>query len=716
MSLPNRDHSRKSFDGKPVTKVRNNVLFSGFPDGWFILSRQSTIITLIISKTEKHMLEAYIKNKPLKELEAQLPKDAVRVKPSLEQLLEEQPSNPRILLILAHCYLLCEEPNEAKRTLETLISHHPGNEDAKVELAKIHFGENDTHAAVVLLAEVTTTSPHIAENWQLLSEYLQKEGHTQASKDALNQYDMIKPFNDNLLAAKQAFANADFKESDRMCRQLLQLVPNEARVLQLLAKIARQFRHFEFSTSMLARCIETRPGNVAMGLDYIYSLLANRKHQEALEQCHRLIKLAPENIDIYAVKAEILFNLGRYEEAVAIYRELSDVPENRVLSILHMGKVLKTIGEISQAISCFHQVMEDETISGQAYWELANLKTYRFSAEEIVSMQELIKTGNVSAINQVLIQFSLGKAMEDAQQFAESFQLYQSANSGYAKIRPTGYSGQNAKMKSFFTTEYFSAQKENGNSTHTPVFVPGLPRSGSTLVEQILSSHSQVDATVELAEIISIARELDNPNQQGQGQYPESMAKLTATQIQDFAQRYLEYAKPFRQQAPYFIDKAPGNFHYIGLIKTLFPNAKIIDIRRNPMASGWSLYKHFFSDSFLFSYDLETIGKYYNDYIELMDHWHAVLPKQILTINYEDLVNDLPATVNTLLQYCGLASEDACLDFHLNKRAVATPSSEQVRQPLYADALEHWKNYEEFLTPLTNAVNKHDRSPGNPDQ
>jgi tetratricopeptide (TPR) repeat protein len=699
-----------------VTKVRNNALFSGFPGGWFILSRQSTITALSESKTKKHMLEAYLKNKTLKELEARLPEDAAQAKHSLETLLEEQPSNTLALLILARCHLLCEDLNAAKQTLETLIGHDPANMSAKVELAKILFRENDTHSALALLTEVTNAAPQIAENWQLLSEYLKKDGQLQASKNAQNQYDMIKPFNDNLLAAKQAFANADFVESDRMCRQLLQLVPNEARALQLLARIARQFRHFEISTSILARCVETRPADAAMGLDYIYSLLANRKHQEALEQCHRLIGFAPEIIDVYDVKAEVLYNLGQYEEAIAIYRELSGLPEKRTLSLLHLGKVLKTVGEIPQAISCFHQVTEDETVSGQAYWELANLKTYRFSADEITSMQRLIGTDDTPGINKALIQFALGKALEDTQQFAESFQYYQAANSAYTRLQPTGYTSQNAKTKSFFTPEYFSAQKENGNDSEAPVFVVGLPRSGSTLVEQILSSHSQVDATVELAEIISIARELINPNQPGQGQYPESMANLTATQIQGLAQRYLDYAQTFRQQAPRFIDKAPGNFHYIGLIKTLFPNAKIIDIRRNPMASGWSLYKHFFADSFMFSYDLATIGKYYNDYIELMDHWHTVLPGQILTIQYEDLVDDLPGTVNSMLKYCGLAFEDACLDFHLNKRAVATPSSEQVRQPLYADALEHWKNYEEFLTPLTNAVNKHDRSPGNPDQ
>ncbi len=442
----------------------------------------------------------------------------------------------------------------------------------------------------------------------------------------------------------------------------------------------------------------------ALGLEYAYSLLTSMKHQEALEQCDRLIGIAPENVDIYELKAEVLYNLNLFEEAIAIYRELSGVNEKRAKSLLHLGKVLKTVGETTQAISCYHEAMAYEPLSGHAYWELANLKTYRFSADEIAGMQALLKTRENTAINKVLIQFALGKALEDDKRFAESFQQYQAANSGYTKIQPLRYSNQNTNLKAFFTPAYFSDQKEKGSLSDAPIFVVGLPRSGSTLVEQILTAHSKVDATRELAGINTIVRDLINPNRPTQEQYPQCLISLSANQIQQLAQKYLDFAQTFRQQAPYFVDKAPPNFQHIGLIKTLFPKAKIVDIRRNPMASGWSVYRHFFANSFLFSYDLETIGKYYNDYIDLMDHWHSVLPQQILTISYENLVNDLPAAVDELLQYCGLPFEQSCLDFHLNKRAVATPSSEQVRRPIYAEALEQWKNYEEFLGPLKNAI------------
>ena len=657
------------------------------------------------------MLEAFSKDKSLGLLEAQLPKNVEQTKQELRGSLAEEPLNARALLILAHCHSLSDELDEARHALEKVIEHNPDHVTARTELAKIHFKQDHFGDAIRLLTDVTNASPEITENWRLLSEALQQDEQIEASQDALRQYDMIMAFNAKLQIAERAFAKSDFKRADEICRQLLQLVPNEVRTCRLLAKIARQFNHYEFSTSTLARYIATRPGDVALGLEYAYSLLGTRMYPEALVQCQRLIDVAPENIDIYDIKAEVLYNLGQYEEAIAIYRELSDVPEKAALSFLHLGKVLKTVGKAAEATVYYQQAIAVDPSSGQAYWEMADLKTYRFSDDEVASMRTLLDASDVSALDKVMVGFALGKALEDAQQFEESFEHYQTANSSYSHIRPSKFSSQNALFKSTFTAEYFSDRTESGNNSDAAIFVVGLPRSGTTLLEQILSSHSLIDGTQELDEITSIARAAGNRYESEQEQYPRSMDKLSAKQIQDFAQRYLDYAQPYRQSAPYFVDKAPHNFHHIGLIKTLFPNARIIDIRRNPMASGWSLYRQFFSDSFLFSYDLKAIGKYYNDYVELMDHWHAVLPKQILTLSYEDLVKDLPATVDSLLQYCGLAYEDACLSFHMNDRPVATPSAEQVRQPLYTDALEHWKNYDAFLSPLKQVLEDHDRSP-----
>jgi tetratricopeptide (TPR) repeat protein len=652
------------------------------------------------------MLEAYRINGTLEALEAWIPKDVEKVKLALDDFLNKHDLDKRALFLLARCHLLCDETEKAKDTLQVLVRSHPGHISAKVELAKILFGQGDTTAAIKLLREATNADPVYHDNWRLLGEYLEHDEQHQESKEALAQYDMIKAFNAVLQQAQQELNNGNFEMADKMCRQLLQKVPNEIRTLRLLARIARHFHYFEVSTSILTDCVKSRPDDVALGFELAGSLLANRRFQQALEQCNRLIELAPENIDTYELKAEVLFNLGQYEETIAIYRELTEVHEMSELCLVPLGKVLKTVGNTEEAISCFHKATKSELTRGQAFWELANLKTYRFTDEEIASMQSLEMADDTPAMDKVLIRFALGKAMEDQKQFAESFEHYQAANRGYLEIRPVQYASRTASLKSFFNAEYFSGKNEKGNTTNAPIFVVGLPRSGSTLVEQILTCHSMVDATTELNEITSIARELSMSNSPGGAQYPQSMAGLEANEIQGLAQRYLDFVQPMRQQAAHFVDKQPDNFHHIGLIKTLFPNAKIIDIRRDPMASGWSLYSQFFAESFRFSYDLATIGQYYNDYIELMDHWHAVLPGQILTVSYEELVSDLSTAVESMLQYCGLEFEPACLDFHKNRRAVATPSSEQVRQALYVKAIDHWKNYDEFLTPLKQVIGR----------
>ncbi len=651
-----------------------------------------------------NILDAYKQNQRLEDFVARLPADAAAVIDELENADIDGPLQGRAQLLLAQCHELVGQSAEAKRVFETLLQSDPGNVVANIDLAKIYNREGAVQQSIELLQRVAGSAPEVAEVWQRLSESLQQDGQAEKSQEANKQFQMIKSFNDRLQAAEQAFAKADFMAADKACRHLLQLVPSEVRTLRLLCRIARQFDHFEFSTATLARCVEARPSDAALRLEYAYSLLGSRQFADALEQCRRVAELAPENIAVYKLEAEVLYNLGRYEQAVAIYQQLAKLPEARVSSLLYMGKIQKTLGKRENAERCYQQVIELEPATGQAYWELADLKTYRFSSAEIDSMRAQLDVNDGAPIDQVMIGFALGKALEDAQQFAESFKHYHAANSNYLKLRPYTYTNHNDRFESQFTREYFTASGAQGHASDAAIFVVGLPRSGTTLLEQILSSHSRIDATQELDEMVSIARSLNEAGKPEQNQYPYSLQHLGAEQTLSLAQRYLDYAKPRRQQAPYFVDKAPQNFQHIGLIKTLFPNAKIIDIQRDPMAGGWSLYRQFFGDSNLFSYSLETIGQYYNDYRELMDHWHATLPGQILTIRYEDLVGDFATTVRTILDYCQLDFEDACLDFHNNQRAVATPSAEQVRQPLYNDALQHWQNFAAFLEPLMRVV------------
>lgn len=331
--------------------------------------------------------------------------------------------------------------------------------------------------------------------------------------------------------------------------------------------------------------------------------------------------LAPENIDIYEVKAATLITLGHYQDAIVIYRELVVVLNEKALCLLRLGNVLKIVGNAIEAVECYQEAIAINPLLGEAFWSLANLKTYCFTTADIVVMRSALQSKKIDNISIVLINFTLGKAFEEQQQFALSFDHYQQANQRYAQDGSFRYSSQKEKLATFFNQNYFENKIASGHQSEAPVFIVGLPRSGSTLVEQILASHGQVDGTMELTEIISIARELNTQNQLGQGQFFQSMEKLSDAQIQGLAQRYLDYVQPLRQNVPLFIDKLPNNFHHIGLIKTLFPQAKIIDVRRNPMASSWSLYKHFFAEGHDFSYNLRSIGQYYNDYVALMAHW-----------------------------------------------------------------------------------------------
>jgi tetratricopeptide (TPR) repeat protein len=652
------------------------------------------------------MLEAYIKERSLKELETRIPEGRQEVKAALEAMADDGPSNPHLALMLAHCHRLDGDLAEAKKILDGMLADGARDVSVKLELAQVLHAQGDIESAIRLLTEATNARPELVDNWLLLRDYLQQDGQDQASADAMAQYEMIKAFNDHLKTAEKAFFSAEFVRADNICRKLLEKVPGEVRVLRLLARLATEFRHFEISQSILEKCVQVRPADTALGFDYARSLLDCKQFRAALEQCNKLIELAPGEIDSYGLKAEILFNLGRYEEAADIFRELSLVLAKPEPYLVQLGKVLTTMGKTSEAIDCFQRAVAAEPALGQAHWELASLKTYRFSDDEVASMRQVLAEGELTAINMVLIEFALGKALEDAGQYAESFEHYQSANKGYSKILPYRHAGNNAMLKSFFNDSYFAGPRASGSDSKAPVFIVGLPRSGSTLIEQIITSHSQVDATGELTGITSIVRQLNASTLPGKGQYPQSLTNLNDGQLREMARQYLDEARPYGNGAEYFVDKAPDNFNHIGLIKTLFPHAKIIDVRRNPMASGWSMFRHFFADSFLFSYDLVNIGKYYNEYVDLMEHWHSVLPGQIMTISYEDLVGDLAGHVDRILQYCGLDFEEQCVDFHLSKRAVATPSSEQVRQPIYADALEHWKNYEQFLSPLKQTLSQ----------
>ncbi|MDG1203706.1 MAG: sulfotransferase, partial [SAR86 cluster bacterium] len=374
--------------------------------------------------------------------------------------------------------------------------------------------------------------------------------------------------------------------------------------------------------------------------------------------------------------------------------------------MLTMGHLYKTDGQIEKSIDSYINAFTMDKYFGDAYWSLANLKTYRFTDKQIQSLQEMVKDEFVPDEEKVFMYFSLGKAYEDMGKYKESFKFYKSgneyqrANSSYSK---ENFSDECKNQISVCTKDLFEVKKDWGYSAKDPIFVLGLPRAGSTLTEQILASHSLVEGTHELPNILAIAHKLNLRKAQDEdSRYPDILLSLSEPQLKIIGENYIKDSQVFRTDKPYFIDKMPNNFRHIGLINLILPNAKIIDIRRDSMAGCFSCYKQLFAEGQEFTYGLDDLASYYNDYVELMDHWKKVLPNKILSVQYEDLVGDLENSVKRILDYCELPFEQDCVEFYKSKRAVKTPSAEQVRQPIFKEGLDYWKNYEPYLSDLAN--------------
>ena len=399
--------------------------------------------------------------------------------------------------------------------------------------------------------------------------------------------------------------------------------------------------------------------------------------------------------------------MGNYEEALAVYEQIVSRYKPPAKVIMSHGHALKTVGQQAKAIAAYEQAIAMEPTLGEAYWSLANLKTFRFSDEQIASMEAMLQSQQAKRADYYHLCFAMGKALEDREAFEKSFHFYDKGNQLKKKLE--GYdreeNHQNTQRQISCFNQQFITERPTGCPVADPVFIVGLPRSGSTLLEQILASHSLVDGTKELPDIIALTRRLGERKKKAQvSKYPEILAKLTPEQLTELGEEYLQRASIQRGSAPYFIDKMPNNFAHIGFIHSILPNAKIIDARRHPMDACFSGFKQLFASGQRFTYGLDDIGHYYRDYVELMDHWDTVLPGKVLRVHYEEVIADPEQQIRRLLEHCGLAFEESCLNFHQTDRAVRTASSEQVRQPIYKSSVEQWRHFSPYLGELKQAL------------
>ena len=452
----------------------------------------------------------------------------------------------------------------------------------------------------------------------------------------------------------------------------------------------------------------------ALRLDPTYSLVWANLAQvysvtgqldKAKKSFKNILNMEPRNGLIWAEYGTVLTKLANYEESKDAYLKALNFKSDSPRVHLSLGHVYKTMGEIENSIDSYKNSIIQNKLSGEAYWSLANLKTYSFSENEIKVMEETLKE-NMSDIERSQIHFALGKAYEVKKDFDNSFNNYFKGNEvkkGLIKYSSDDTTDNTKRILDFFNLETIRDFSKSSTVDQDPIFILGMPRSGSTLVDQIISSHSKVDGTQELPNIIKIASELNSNNQ---NTYPEILKELDESKLSEMGNNYLSETTWARKNAPFFIDKMPNNFIHIGLIKTILPNAKIIDTRRDPMDTCFSCYKQFFARGQLFTYSLEDLGNYYTDYIKAMNHWHNVYGKDIFTVHYDNVINKTEETIRELIDYCNLPFEKECLEFYKSSRPVKTPSAEQVRQPIYKSGLNYWKNYEKHLVPLKKIIDE----------
>jgi tetratricopeptide (TPR) repeat protein len=623
------------------------------------------------------------------------------------EILKVAPGHPLATLLLGVARRSCGDPAAAVQILEPLVAGQPKWAAAHYEygVALGALGRGD--GAIAALRRAVALKPDLGDGWLALAGHLTAVGDTAGADSAYARHLMCSTQDPRLMDAAAALCENRIPQAEALLREHLKQRPTDVAAIRMFAEVAARLERYSDSEKLLVRCLELAPGFSAARRNYATVLHRQYKDVAALEEVERLLAKDPHDPTCRNLKAAILGGLGRYEESIELYAGvLADYPQQEKVW-LNYGHALKTAGRQEEGIAAYRRCIALAPNSGAAYWSLANLKTFRFAPSDVAAIQAQLAGGVPSPDDRVQLHFALGKALEDAASYEASFQHYAEANR--LRRASAAYDAQRTtarleRSRQILTREFFSARRGYGADAADPIFIVGLPRAGSTLLEQILASHSAVEGTMELPDIISMARALA-AEARGVSPYPALLADLSALQCRALGERYITQTRVQRRtRKPYFIDKMPNNFAYLGFIQLILPNARIIDARRHPLACCFSVFKQHFARGQQFAYDLEDLGRYYRDYVALMSHFNNVLPGRIHRVIYERLIEDTETEVRRLLEYCGLPFEEGCLRFYENDRAVRTASSEQVRQPIFRDALEHWRHFEPWLGPLKAAL------------
>ena len=625
-----------------------------------------------------------------------------------ERLLVAYPDNRDLLLIAATGLRHLKRIAEALAVLDHLEQVAPRFSRLYEERGLCHVARKDAPAAIDALLRAVNINPALPMSWRMLEGVYRIANNTGNAATAARHVATLNDLPPAVVTATALFSDGDLIPAEEIIRAFLLRNGDHPEAMRLLARIGMARDVLDDAELLLAAVLRIVPDHTPARLDYAQTLVRRHKYREAREQIDRLRAHDPDHVTYRELAATAAVGLGEHDVAIALYRGLlADVPSSPDLQ-LWLGHALKTVGDVAAAIAAYRAAAALRSDFGDAYWSLANLKTYRFGDDELERMVIAEAAPATAEEDRIHLRFALGKAFEDRGEFARSWRYYARGNALKAagsRYRPEIIETNTRLQQQVCTAGFFAARAGWGDPAPDPIFVVGLPRSGSTLIEQILASHSSVEGTQELADIQRAVLEiqgrvpdLDNPR------YPAVLTGMTAADFARLGATYLAETRAYRSDRPLFIDKMPNNFRHIGLIHLMLPNARIIDARREPMACCFSNLKQLFAHGQEFAYGVEHIARYYRTYVDLMRHWDAALPGRILRVHHEDVVADLEGSVRRILAHCGLPFEAACVDFHQTRRSVRTPSSEQVRRPIFRDSLEQWRNFEPDLDDLRSAL------------
>ena len=625
------------------------------------------------------------------------------------EILKVIPGHPQAILLLGIGHRLNGNAQTAAEVLGTLAAEQPNSASTHFELGLALAATGQGDAAVNALRRTLKLKPDHPDAWRVLADHLRAMDDTTGADEAYAQHIRHSTRNPRLLKAAAALCENRIAEAEALLREYLKQMPTDVAAIRMLAEVAARLGRYGDAESLLQRCLELAPSFVAARHNYAVVLHRQNKSAAALVAIDEALAADPRNPGYRNLKAAILARLGEYPQAIDIYADVLTQYPHQAKGWMSYGHALKTAGRNADCIDAYRRSIDLAPHLGEAYWSLANLKTFRFSPDELRNMRQQVERPDISHEDRFHFHFAIGKALEDAGEYEASFGHYVQGNElrrAMLDYDPDENSSNVERSKALFTREFLAARGGSGSQARDPIFIVGLPRSGSTLLEQILSSHPLVEGTMELPDIIGIVRELGERKTRDQvSKYPEMLATLDRDELRTLGERYLSQTRIQRKtDAPFFIDKMPNNFAHTGLIHLILPNARIIDARRHPLGCCFSGFKQHFARGQRFSYGLTDIGRYYRDYVELMAHFDEVMPGRVHRVIYEALVADAESEIRRLLDYCGLPFDERCLRFYENDRAVRTASAEQVRQPIFRDAVDHWRNYEPWLDPLKQAL------------